>query len=125
MKKSLKSGIILAMVILMSNACYYDNEEDLYPAKDEVCDTVAVSFSATILPLLNSECNMCHGTGIAQGSLVLDNYNDVLLYANDGSLLGSVEHQTDYSAMPKGRAKLSACKINKIRAWIAQGALNN
>ncbi len=124
--KNLLSVLLLTATVGSLNSCYYDIEEELYPAySTNTCDTVNVSYSQIIQPLLNSACNSCHGTGIGLGNVTLGVYSDLQPYIASGSLLGSVEHTSGFSPMPKGGNPLSDCSTAMLRAWINQGALNN
>ena len=114
---------ILIYVLVSSQSCYYDKEEELYPGV--VCDTSAVTFTNDVLPIMNASCNGCHSTSSALGGIVLDNYGSVSTQALNGKLYNSVEQINGASPMPKGGTKLDVCKINKIRIWIAAGAPNN
>jgi hypothetical protein len=39
--------------------------------------------------------------------------------------MGTVNHATGYSAMPKGGGKLTDCEIRQLQTWIDNGTLNN
>lgn len=106
------------------NSCYYDIEEELYPY-DVACDTVDVSFSADIVPILTTNCYACHDQANAFGGVVLDNYTAVKNAVNNSTLLGVVRHTAGFSPMPKGGNKLLDCEISKIETWITDGALDN
>lgn len=114
---------LLIMTTLIFHACYYDVEEELYPSGN--CDTVNVSFSQDVMTVFNQNCNICHAVGVEQGNVILDSYDAVLPYVNNGKLLGSIRHSNGFAAMPQGQPQLGACTIAKIAAWIADGALNN
>lgn len=114
---------ILFAVVLISTACYKDNEEDLYP--DNGCNTENVSFAQTVWPVLNNNCVSCHSGPGASGGIRLGNYNEVVAAIDGGRFLGAIKHESGFSAMPQGGSKLSDCNINQIDAWIAQGKLNN
>jgi hypothetical protein len=62
---------------------------------------------------------------MASGNVKLETWADVKIYADNGSLLGSITHQGGYSPMPKGSAKLEDCPIAVIQKWIEMGAPNN
>ncbi len=120
------SAVFLSLLVIMTltaSSCYYDVEEELYPAGN--CDTMNVSFAADVMPLFNQQCNICHATGVELGNVNLDSYTAVLPYVNNGKLVGSISHKNGFSAMPQGQPKLSSCTIDKITAWIAAGAPNN
>lgn len=114
------------MIALFSlQGCYYDIENELYPSDGTTCDTAAVTYIATIQPILSQNCLSCHSAASAQGSVVLEGYNLLKVYVDNGSFLGAVSHGSGYSPMPKGGNKLSDCKISQIQTWIAAGAPNN
>lgn len=92
---------------------------------DNNCDTTAVTFSGSVMPLLQTYCNGCHGGGSPQGNINYNSYSGVKATVTNGKLLGSVEHAAGYSPMPKNANKLSDCNLRIIRAWVDAGALNN
>ncbi len=110
------------MLILLSG-CYYDSEEELYGTTE--CDAVDMSLANDILPILENDCYTCHSVTANFGNVTLEGYEKLLPYVNDGSLLGAIMHSGGYSPMPKGKAKLLDCEIEKIESWINSGALNN
>lgn len=89
------------------------------------CDTINVTFSATIQPIIQNSCLGCHSGAAPSGGVRLENHSDVLAVANNGKLLGSIRHEQGYSAMPKNGAKLDECYITQIEKWIENGAPNN
>jgi cytochrome c5 len=108
----------------MFSGCYYDVEEELYPSGAQSCDTTAVSYVVDIAPIMNRSCTSCHSGSSPSAGIVLSDYTNVRLYGEGGSLLGSVSHDPNYSAMPKGGNKLDDCSIDKIKAWASQGYRN-
>jgi len=107
--------------------CYNDREGLLYPPGTSTCDTSAAStFSATVLPILATNCNTCHGGAAVSGmGINLDTYNGVITQVNSGKLMGDITHAAGYNAMPLGGGKLSDCNIAKIQRWINAGKTNN
>lgn len=89
------------------------------------CDTSSVTFSAKVNPILLSKCVGCHSNTLASGQVNLTGYSNVHIYAQSGSLLGSINHDYGYFPMPKGIPKLSNCEIAIVRTWIREGANNN
>ncbi len=104
-------------------SCYNDNYQTLYPSGP--CDTTNVTFSANVMPILNSNCTGCHNSGYASGNISLDTYPHVVAAVNGGRFLGSIQQAPGYIAMPLGAGKLSTCDISKIEAWINKGMPNN
>jgi len=94
------------------------------------CDTsAAMSFSADVVPILNSNCtNGCHDN-IGFGHALLtytDVINDTFIYVNNTSyLVNSLIDANTSKRMPLARPALSACQIAKIRRWVTEGSNNN
>jgi len=115
--------LIVAMGWIM-NSCYWENGETFY-AGDHGCDTLEVSFSGDVLPILTNHCFSCHSNANAQefGSGVrLQDYEDVETYST--IILGSIKHEDGFPAMPKDSEQLDACLISIIEAWVNQGKPN-
>jgi uncharacterized membrane protein len=101
----------------------------------------AISFSAEVMPILQSRCGECHAPGQpgyeASGLSFVD-YDSVMagtrfgpvVVAGDSfgsTLVVLVEGRADPAiAMPHGeKDKLLASEVTTLRAWIDQGAQNN
>lgn len=120
--------IVLAGLWLAVASCSSDSEEDLLPppAPPSGCDTAQVAFAATITPLLGTYgCTNCHSGTSPSANINLSSYAGVKAKVDDGRLLGAITHAAGFSAMPQGGNKMNDCDINKFRAWINRGALNN
>ncbi len=125
---NLISLLILPVLILFFQGCYYDNEEYLYNVT--ACDTENMSYANDVWPVISASCNGCHSGASPEGGISLENYIDVAASSaigpgNYGSLYGVISHASGNSPMPKNSDKLPACTISKIMAWIDQGALDN
>jgi len=93
----------------------------------------AVSYSATVQPVWNSNCAGCHGSS---GGLSLTSYTNLMagtssngpvVVAGDGAnslIIQRMKGQVG-SLMPMGGPALSAATIEAIETWINQGALDN
>ena len=117
--------IVGAISSLMSTGCYYDNEEELYGGIKPACDTAAVTYSATIAPIIQNNCLSCHSAAANMGSVNLEGHAQAKTYADNGKLYGAVSHAPGSSPMPKGGNKLSDCDISRIKIWVDAGAPNN
>lgn len=104
--------------------CYYDKEELLYPPTAN-CDTANVTFSGMVQPLIQANCLACHSTAAGQGGIILEGHANVVIRANDGKLMGTLNHASGFSPMPKNGQKLAACDIQRVQTWINAGAPNN
>jgi hypothetical protein len=122
--------LILTTILFVSitESCYYDKADLLYPDGKTPCDTsVVAKFSSEVLPIMNANCNTsgCHSTTSASGGIILDTYAGVKTQALNGRLMGSMNQTGAYSSMPKGAAKLPSCTLTKIQQWINSGTPNN
>lgn len=113
---------LIGMVVFFT-ACYYDNEEELYPPTN--CITENMSYQTNIVAILERNCYVCHSTAANNGNVTLDNYDDLIVYVNNGKLLGAINREPGYSPMPQNAGKLPDCDIAKIESWVAAGAPNN
>ena len=113
----------LLVFILFLPSCYYDSEEMLYPTLSGDCDTGNVSFSGSVLPMLQNYCWSCHSNAVAAklgNSIFLEDYQDIV--QSKDAVLGAIKHEAAYSAMPKGAPKLSPCLISSFEIWVNNGA---
>jgi len=92
-----------------------------------VCDTSQVRYSTDIVAILKSNCYSCHGNGSTGGSggISLDGYNNLLVWAKKGYLVGNVTHAPGFIGMPYELPALDSCSVNKIVAWVNQGSVDN
>ncbi len=116
------SLLFLAICILSFSNCTYNSEEDLYPIEEPQDVT---SYSADILPIVETNCYVCHQDGATCGDINLQGYDNLVVRVEDGSLLGSIKHEEGWSAMPQGASKLSDSQIQKVSDWIDQDYPNN
>lgn len=121
----LKYLMIFGVVALVVTGCYYDNEEDLYPASNNTCDTTNVSYNTTVVPVLQNNCYVCHDAATKSGNIALDTYDDLKRIVDNGKFWGTINHESGFVAMPQNGNKLSDCTLSKIHAWINTGAPNN
>lgn len=127
MKTAVISFCALLLVLLL-NRCYYDSEEFLFPDTGGECDTVDVTYSASVKPILENNCLACHANNVSValgGSVRLEDYADVKLRADEGKLVGTISHAQGFVPMPQGLPKLDDCLIETVRIWVEQGAENN
>jgi hypothetical protein len=115
----------IAVVCLLSS-CFYDVEQELYPA--DLCDTANVSFSNHVSVTIETYCLSCHSqisSSTIGGGIVLENYSGVKAMADNGRLLSAVSYDGNASTMPKGGSQIPSCDIAFIKAWVVLGAPNN
>lgn len=121
--------IALATIAIFSFffvSCYYDNEEALYPAISNSCDTTNVTYSGTVVPILSNNCYSCHSnkTAASNGNnIALENYADVV--TNNVAISQSINQTGSIPPMPKNGGKIKACSITQFDIWVRNGMLNN
>lgn len=125
MKKDLKYVFLLSSLFLLFEGCYNDNEYDLYPFPSGPCDSTSVSYSQTIVPIVNANCIICHSAANPSGNVIANTWEGLSTQALNGNLWGGVNWESGFVPMPKDGSKLSGCDLAKIKNWINQGAPNN
>jgi mono/diheme cytochrome c family protein len=110
---------------LGTSSCSYQNEEELFGPPQSTCDTLSVTYSGTIAPLMAQNCQRCHGPTRRESGVVVTSHHDVQTLGRTGQLLGTITHRAGYPAMPQDGPKLSDCDINKVRIWVRAGMPDN
>ncbi len=120
----LRTLVVLSSLLILAG-CYYDEViEEIIPE-----DTI-VSFSAEIQPIFNTNCTSCHPLIVAAPNLTEDNSYYAVLTGNyivSKDLNASILYQRligQPSVMPPS-GPLPKNKIELVKKWIEQGALNN
>jgi mono/diheme cytochrome c family protein len=124
MKNIIRVAVVLMVISLTLTGCYYDKENELYPAMADCDTTDAITYSGSIAPIMAANCNVCHSTSAASAGVITDNYNDLYIIATNGSLWAAVSW-SGAVRMPKGSDQLSDCDLTKINKWIEDGAPDN
>lgn len=115
------------LCVLAFTGCYNDKADQLYPKVNTGgCDTTTVTFT-DIKPIFTNSCALsgCHDAATPSNGYNFATYDGAKMSVDNGRLLGSIRHESSFSIMPKGLAKLDDCAINKITRWVNLGALNN
>jgi mono/diheme cytochrome c family protein len=111
MQKFMLAAICAAF--LFFSTCTKENTD---PIADVDCSTV--TFSATIFPIFEQNCNTsgCHGSGAANG--VFSDYDAIKVIADNGKLRTEV---LDDRTMPIG-STLTSEELGQIKCWLDAGA---
>ncbi|MBU2649947.1 MAG: hypothetical protein KKA81_03355 [Bacteroidetes bacterium] len=92
---------------------------------EEECDTLNVTYTSIIGPMINKFCVGCHNNNNPLGGITLEGYNNLVTVANNGSLLGVIRWESGFPQMPKNGNKLSDCQIRQTEIWIENGTPND
>jgi uncharacterized membrane protein len=118
---NIRSCFVLFTVIqLLTQSCFYDNEQNLYHIQNVDCTTVTAKFTVNVMPIISSYCatSSCHNsTGV--GGVVLQTYDQIK------SKIDRIHQRVlvDKTMPPNGA--LTTSEINIIQCWISGGSLNN
>lgn len=111
-------------MIFSISSCYYDIQEELHPGF-VTCDTSFATYSNKVNTILRTKCIVCHSAINLSAGINLETYAGTQAVAQNGKLLGSVEHVTGFKPMPQNSGKLSDCDIKTLKVWVNSGSLNN
>ncbi len=89
------------------------------------CDTLNVTYSGTIRPIVQARCQGCHSGATPQGGLDFSSWSILNAVAADGRLAGAIQHTVGYEAMPRNAPRMNDCRIGQFLQWIEAGAPNN
>jgi len=129
-----KVKVVTAVTILLSSisiiACTNESKENITPDNSgNGCDTTNITYTNYVKSVMDVSCSTagCHDASTKSGDIDLSNYTAVKGIAlttehNTSLLLGVINHQNNFKAMPQNTTKLSDCTINKITAWVNAGA---
>lgn len=127
MKLNILKKIILG-IFLLSLSCtkkVENSNTDINGStiKSICSDTVAISYSKTVQPILNQHCIKCHDASTSQN---FTNYNGTLPFAKAGILADCITGTNGELLMPPSNEnKLDTCSIKIVNQWINEGCKNN
>jgi hypothetical protein len=129
-KKKLFIAISLLLLLLAgAYSCTKGNVQDLSGSGGggSTCDTTNMTYTADVVPILQANCYVCHGSSSNSGSggIILEGYANLKPYATNGDLVGNITWAPGHDPMPENAAKLPTCEINTIIDWVNRGAQNN
>jgi hypothetical protein len=124
MKKIILAAIAVCLSLLIASSCTYRKADNEIV---KACDTLNLSYSRDIVPILRDNCYSCHSGSFPSSSISLDTFNTLKYYCVlPGNLFMRMIRQKDARPMPQPPfKKLDDCQINQIGAWINTGAPDN
>lgn len=83
------------------------------------CTGQTPTYNNDIKAIYDANCatSGCHNSSHHAAGIDLSTYSGAVA-ANSDDILGSVEHNSGYSAMPKNAGKLTDTQIKKIYCWL-------
>jgi hypothetical protein len=87
------------------------------------CAGIATSYTTDIKPILDANCaSSCHSAEKHMHHLDLSTYESVKAESGNPEFLGAINHESNYTPMPKNHPKLDDASIQKIQCWVQNGA---
>jgi len=123
MRRILQFSVLALCTVIIYSSCANDKSELLYPC--DPYDTLNMKYRANVVPIMEGNCYSCHAGSMPTSGIRLDSYTELKKRVTNGKLIGSITHTGAVSPMPQGQPKMSDCNINKIKAWVNAGALDN
>ena len=111
-----KTFVLLGLLAFALSGCYYDIEEELYPAPCFVPEEV--NYDIHIEPIVQANCatSGCHAAG-GNGPGNFTSFDGLLPYLEDGSFENEV---IELRTMPPN-GELAPCETQLINAWLQAG----
>lgn len=97
-----------------------DSEEP----EEEICTTTDLTYTADISPIIQTNCSSasgCHGSTNGN-TFIMTNYQQTFLAFGFSNMFRAINHEGGATAMPLGGTKLDQCLIDKLQAWVNDGA---
>jgi len=115
-----KLKLLFAMLLLVGFIACGDDEE---PMTGVTCETADLTYTNGIADIINGSCatSGCHASN-TMTTFPMGNYDEALAAVGFGRIIGSINHEANFSPMPRNGAKLDDCTIDKVTAWINDGA---
>ena len=110
----------VAVIVSILFSCNYDHKIHVDPIIQQayICDSIAVTFSEDIFPVLNSHCIYCHQSSNPTSGVPLGTYNQIAKNAKNGLLVGVITKSSGFQPMPPNDDTLTRCEISKIKQWV-------
>lgn len=87
------------------------------------CTGVAPTYTTDVKSILDASCatSGCHNASSAKGGYNLSTYQGAQQAAGKEAFLGSIQHKSGFSKMPRGGSKLAETNIKLISCWVQNG----
>jgi hypothetical protein len=115
--------LIIFSLSIFCFSCSKDKVEEVTISAEDCPETI--SYTNDIQTFLDINCTTsgCHNANSNAAGYTLETHSQVEEHAD--IILSVIRHESGFSAMPQGAAKLSDEVIRKMECWINQGKLFN
>ena len=113
--------VVLLSVTFLIASCGDSTEEP------NECETEGLTYDNFAQNFLINNCSTLDGCHVSANKDVpgvgsYETYEDTKTIVDEGRIIGAINHMDGFSNMPKGESKLSDCDIDRLTAWINDGA---
>lgn len=125
MKNRVETARTIALLTLVSSVMFFSQckkeETDVVD-----CSNVTPTYTANIKTILDANCatSGCHNSSSKKSGYDLSTYETAKTAAANKAFVGSVQHKSGYSKMPRGASKLSDADVKSITCWVQSGMPN-
>ena len=119
-----KGNVLLTIVDDSHSNCSLTVEVSDPKSCIDTCEVLDISYSQTILPIIQSECVSCHNGPNGSGNIDLSTDEAIKSQVESGAFFGSIHGDEGYELMPPS-GKLPLCEIQQIKLWIDAGAVQD
>jgi hypothetical protein len=116
----MKKFFVLLAVLFVAFSC---SKESLTVYS---CLNITPTYTSSIKAIMDGSCaySGCHSAGSKADGIDLSTYASVKSASGKSNFLGSIQHKSGYTSMPKGAAQLADSTIQKISCWVQSGTPN-
>ena len=84
------------------------------------CTGTTPTYTANVKAIMDASCatSGCHNASTKASGYDLSTYAATVSAAGKAAFLGSVQHKSGYTAMPKGAAQLSSAQLTTLACWV-------
>lgn len=124
---SKKTVLLFSIATAFVYGCVNKKADSINPVNPGGCDTTDLTYSGDINPIIQQNCTLsgCHTNATMAGGYSFETYAGLHAALQNERLIGAINHEAGFIAMPQNSGKLSDCDIAKITQWVAIGSPNN
>lgn len=116
--KNVLSFLTLSLILLFSSCEKEEAEIQTYD-----CTGLTPTYVSDIQAIMDANCatSGCHNASSQASGINLSTYESVVEESNRTRFLGSIQHLSGYSPMPRNQSQLSDTNIQLIYCWVENG----
>jgi len=111
----------LALLLVSFIAC--SDDEEMMVSGTPLCEVDGLTYTNAISSIINTSCALsgCHASNTT-ATFPMGNYDETFAAVGFGRIIGAINHEPGFAPMPRNASQLDDCTIDRITAWINDGA---